>query len=118
MRSTVKTRKKVFRQNLLKKKAELISNRPQDPDALVRGVRSPDVVEVAAHSVEQDVATWTVNLRFETLREIDGALNRLKDGDYGTCEFCGAAIASNRLKALPWARFCVACQEIGAVSVN
>ena len=118
MRSIVKTRKKVQRQNLLKKKAELIANRGQDPDTLVRGVRSPDSVEMAAHSVEQDVATWTVNLRFETLREIDGALNRLDDGGYGTCESCGERIASNRLKALPWARFCVACQEIGVVSVN
>ena len=118
MRSIVKTRKKVQRQNLLKKKAELIANRGQEPDTLVRGVRSPDSVEMAAHSVEQDVATWTVNLRFETLREIDGALNRLDDGGYGTCESCGERIASNRLKALPWARFCVACQEIGVVSVN
>ncbi len=118
MRSIVKTRKKVHRQTLLKKKAELIANRGQEPDTLVRGVRSADDAELAAHSVEQDVATWTVNLRFETLREIDGALNRLDDGGYGTCESCGESIASNRLKALPWARFCVACQEIGAVSVN
>ena len=116
MSPMISTRKKAQRQNLLKKKAELIAN--QEPDTLVWGVRSPDSVELAAHSVEQDVATWTVNLRFETLREIDGALNRLDDGDYGTCESCGESIASNRLKALPWARFCVACQEIGTVSVN
>lgn len=118
MRSIVKTRKKVHRQTLLKKKEELIANWGQEPDTLVQGVRSPDDAELAAHSVEQDVATWTVNLRFETLREIDGALNRLDDGGYGTCESCGESIASNRLKAIPWARFCVACQEIGAVSVN
>lgn len=45
------------------------------------------------------------------LRQIEDALERLKMGGYGTCEGCGAVIPPKRLLAIPWARFCVACQE-------
>jgi RNA polymerase-binding transcription factor DksA len=48
--------------------------------------------------------------RAETrLAEIDGALRRLAEGSYGTCERCGGPIAPERLEARPTARTCVAC---------
>ena len=47
----------------------------------------------------------------EVLREIDDALDRLRDGSYGTCMDCGITISKKRLEAVPWARFCVTCQE-------
>lgn len=43
----------------------------------------------------------------ETLREIDAALRRIDEGTYGTCEICGKPIGAERLRALPWARFCI-----------
>ena len=43
----------------------------------------------------------------QTLDEIDGALARIDDGTYGTCELCGKPIATERLRALPWARLCI-----------
>jgi DnaK suppressor protein len=45
------------------------------------------------------------------LREIEEALERLACDAYGTCEECGEEIAQKRLLAVPWARFCVHCQE-------
>ena len=33
-------------------------------------------------------------------------------GTYGECEGCGEEISAARLKALPWARYCVTCQEL------
>lgn len=47
----------------------------------------------------------------EVLREIDAALERLRDGGYGTCMDCGITISRKRLDAVPWARYCVTCQE-------
>src|SRR3954470_24288482 len=47
----------------------------------------------------------------ELLRDLDDALERLDEGGYGTCEDCGVAISEKRLEALPWARYCVTCQE-------
>ncbi|MEW6271091.1 MAG: TraR/DksA C4-type zinc finger protein [Thermodesulfobacteriota bacterium] len=38
--------------------------------------------------------------------EIDGALQRIEDGSYGTCEECGRPIEVERLEAVPWTRLC------------
>lgn len=43
------------------------------------------------------------------LAEVDAALARLRDGSYGVCEGCGAAIPDGRLQVRPMARRCVAC---------
>ncbi len=45
------------------------------------------------------------------LREIDDALRRIENGLYGTCLDCEEPISAKRLDAVPWARYCVACQE-------
>jgi DnaK suppressor protein len=47
----------------------------------------------------------------ELLRDLDDALERLDDGGYGTCEDCGVTISQKRLEAIPWALYCVTCQE-------
>ena len=45
------------------------------------------------------------------LREIADALHRIEDGSYGSCMECDEPISPKRLNAVPWARYCVACQE-------
>lgn len=43
------------------------------------------------------------------LDEIDAALERLAQGRYGLCQSCGGPIGHQRLRAIPEARFCMAC---------
>ncbi len=45
------------------------------------------------------------------LREISEALHRIEQGTYGTCLECEEPISPKRLDAVPWARYCVTCQE-------
>lgn len=47
----------------------------------------------------------------DRLRAIDFAFNRLEQGRYGICAKCGEEIPLERLKAVPFAAFCVDCQE-------
>jgi DnaK suppressor protein len=47
----------------------------------------------------------------EKLNAIDDALQRIKDGTYGTCEECGKKISKDRLKIMPFARYCIICQS-------
>jgi DnaK suppressor protein len=47
----------------------------------------------------------------EELRSIDVALKKIKEGTYGICEICGKDISIARLKAVPFARLCISCQE-------
>ncbi len=51
------------------------------------------------------------SLDYEKLRRIEEALDRLDSGDYGICLSCGEPIPERRLDVLPWARYCVRCQE-------
>ena len=45
------------------------------------------------------------------LAGVDDALSRIEEGVYGECEECGEKISDVRLKAIPWAPRCIACQE-------
>lgn len=46
------------------------------------------------------------------LAEVDAALVRLDKGTFGACDRCGIEIDYARLKALPYARLCIACQQV------
>ena len=43
------------------------------------------------------------------LARVEAALQRLRDGTYGTCASCGDPIAPERLEAIPWAPRCIDC---------
>jgi DnaK suppressor protein len=111
MATAVKSTRKPLHALLLKLREELISSAKGEPDALATSVQSPDTVEFAAKTAEQDVAVAAANLRRRTLKEVENALRRVSKGTYGICEMCSEEIPPNRLKAIPWARFCLTCEE-------
>jgi DnaK suppressor protein len=45
------------------------------------------------------------------LRLVEVALSRMDEGDFGQCAACGEAIEAKRLQAVPWASYCLGCQE-------
>ena len=47
------------------------------------------------------------------LRAIDGALQRIEEGTFGTCETCGQPISEERLEAIPYATQCIDCRRKG-----
>ncbi len=58
--------------------------------------------------------TSTVNLidrEFNQLRNARAALSRIQEGSFGTCQQCDEDIHPKRLAAVPWATFCIRCQE-------
>jgi DnaK suppressor protein len=44
------------------------------------------------------------------LDQVDGALTRLDDGSYGTCQSCGGSIADSDLARSPTSQTCSACE--------
>ena len=46
------------------------------------------------------------------LTEVDEALLRIEDEEYGNCLNCEKPINPKRLQAIPWARYCLDCQEL------
>jgi DnaK suppressor protein len=51
------------------------------------------------------------------LREIAGALHRMDHDHYGVCLECEEPISAKRLDAVPWAKYCVTCQELIATRI-
>jgi DnaK suppressor protein len=51
------------------------------------------------------------SIDYEQLELVEEALDRLKRGGFGVCQNCGTTIPGKRLRAIPWARYCVECQE-------
>lgn len=74
--------------------------------------REPD--DEGAEAIEnysKDFMVATLERERQTLQEINTALERMKTGQYGICDNCGAEIPAARLRALPWARYCLRCAE-------
>lgn len=77
--------------------------------------------DVSGHALHMaDVATDMYDREFtlslaanerELLYEIDEALHRVEDGTYGVCTVCKKPVAATRLKALPYTKTCLKCQE-------
>ena len=73
--------------------------------------RTPEPEEEAQRTAEQDLAVQDRNRAAEMLRQTKGALDRIEDGGYGICLSCEQEIEARRLTAVPWAAYCVRCQE-------
>ena len=74
-------------------------------------VRDAEEQSVDDFVTEVDMAL--MQMKSETLSKIDQAIARLEDGSYGLCQECDGDISAARLKALPFAPLCRACQEEG-----
>jgi len=61
-------------------------------------------------SFEQDMTLGLMETEGEELQEIEDAIERTRDNTFGVCETCHKAIPKPRLKAIPYARLCLACK--------
>jgi DnaK suppressor protein len=92
----------------------------QDVQGRIRDVRNEgvgdrDVVDAAESGeieIQDDIGFALIQLKAETLKQIDTALRRIDEGAYGDCFECGDEIAEARLRALPFAVRCRDCEAI------
>ena len=73
--------------------------------------RSPDPSDEAQFALDRELTVRTLDRDFTLLVDIRLALQRMHDGSYGVCEYCDGDISEKRLAAMPWAKYCIACQE-------
>ena len=67
------------------------------------------MADLGTDNFEQDFTLGLLQNQEQALTEIGEALERIRRGTFGLCEECQGAIPKARLKALPYARHCVAC---------
>lgn len=71
---------------------------------------SDDIDEMLA-SLDREQSVTAFEQAANTLREVRAAYRRIEEGTFGQCVRCGAEIPPKRLRALPWTRHCLPCQE-------
>jgi len=81
---------------------------PRDPDHGREMLKDPYGSASLTH--DDEIAAAVVDRRARELREVTRALEDLDAGRYGTCRDCGGDIPAARLKVMPFATRCVACQ--------
>jgi len=70
-----------------------------------------DVVDAALDSVQDEISSQMAEVESRELARIEYALERMREGQFGTCEGCGTNIPMARLNALPYATYCITCQR-------
>ena len=59
----------------------------------------------------RELAISNLDRESKLLQGVLRALDRIEDGSYGVCLHCDTAINPKRLGAVPWAEYCIRCQE-------
>jgi DnaK suppressor protein len=101
-------------QRVLERKAEEVraSMSAQKAAQVVARLDVPsDEGDLSQQSHEEWIFLNRNTIDIKLLREISGALHRIDTGQYGVCLECDEPISPKRLDAVPWARYCVSCQE-------
>jgi DnaK suppressor protein len=99
---------------MLEKKAEEV-RRSMSAQKAAQVVARLDVPSDEGDLSQQHHEEWIFlnrnSLDMKLLREIADALHRIDTDTYGICPECDEPISEKRLNAVPWARYCVTCQE-------
>ena len=99
-----------FQEALERKEAELAQVlRNRDGITIEKSADQMDEIQYAS---ERDLAIRNVDRESHLLRQVKAALQRIRDGSFGTCAECESAIGPRRLVALRWAQRRIQCQEI------
>ena len=70
-----------------------------------------EIDDEAVADLESSIEIAEIERDVRELREVEGALARLHEPEYGVCADCGSEIPFSRLSASPTATRCVACQR-------
>lgn len=106
------TRKQLdeLQRSLLTRRDELIADMLQLDSELLNvqaDQDKSDELECSSESEEAEVVVRMLQAGYSELREINGALDRMNDGTYGICPATGVPIGIERLRARPWAMYCI-----------
>lgn len=77
----------------------------------LRQQNSGDVIDAALDAAQDEISSQLAEVESRELTNIEVALEKMRQGDYGTCEGCGEGIPLARLQALPYATTCIQCQR-------
>src|SRR6202142_2285165 len=98
-----------FKAILEAKQAELTGSLRNRDEIVIE--KAPDALDEVQLAGERELAIRNLDRDSNMLRQIRRALGRIADGSYGVCLHCDEDISPKRIAAVPWAAYCINCQE-------
>lgn len=102
-------KKKEAKKVLDTKRRELLSGTSDREEILIEN--AAEDFDRLQQQMNREVAIRNLDRESKLLKEVHAALKRVDDGSYGVCLRCEEEIPEKRMKAVPWAAYCVGCQE-------
>ena len=99
---------KRFQEILEKKRDDILRMVTHNEDKL--GSEVGDEADVASQTFERELLLEMEDSERVILDDIEAALRKIEKGEFGFCESCRKPISAPRIKAMPWARYCISCQ--------
>src|SRR4029077_19771813 len=99
-----------YRITLEAKKEEIADALKNREDIAIE--KTADAIDEVQLAGERELAIRNLDRGSGLLRKVRAALARVEDGSYGTCMHCDDEISPKRPKGVPWAPFCIRCQEL------
>jgi DnaK suppressor protein len=91
---------------------DMLIEKLKDNDLSIDDAETPDPVDLAVRNYSKNVMLAVSENESKQLLLVDEALLRVEDEEYGSCQNCEKEINPKRLAAIPWARYCLSCQEL------
>lgn len=98
-----------FRQVLEAKRNELLSSTGDREEILIE--HAAEEFDRLQQQLNREVAIRNLDRESTLLKQVQAALGRIADESFGVCLRCDEPIPERRLAAVPWAAYCVPCQE-------
>ena len=106
-------RRRAYRDRLEAKKQEILEvfnkNKTYGKEADEDGAQ--DIADKASNSYTKEFLFSLSNNERDMLQLVDEALNRVEGRRFGLCAVCEDEVDKKRLDAVPWAKYCISCQE-------
>ncbi|HLZ10963.1 MAG TPA: TraR/DksA C4-type zinc finger protein [Candidatus Acidoferrum sp.] len=108
-----KKRLEYYKKKLLTRREELMKTiaRTEEEGRQADDDPTVDLADKAANSYTKEFLFGMTNTDRVILNQIEAALKRIDNDDYGVCANCQEELQQKRLEAVPWAKHCIACQE-------
>lgn len=101
-----------FRDALLKKRDDLLNVIQRKKEQAIPPQETVgDEADIASQSIEKELLFDVTDQEQLVLDDIEAALRKMERGGFGNCESCQNPIPQMRLRFMPWARYCIACQS-------
>ena len=104
-----------YRKKLVEKRQEIIKDFQNNVNYRRESVAddgTQDIADKANMAYNKEFIFSLTDAERDLLSLIDEALGRMEDGEFGNCTSCTNEIKTPRLEAVPWAKYCLSCQEL------